>query len=269
MTRFFERLNQYTRAMGQGPPEYLRTHPLTVNRIAEARSRAESVSRRQERDGEEFHFVQARLRVLTNPYQEQNIDWFEVRLDRQDRPAEAMRYGLILALIQTRRFDEAEQHLQQLLASNSQRQIYRLLEAELRLAQDHQPEALEILTELYRHFPGNRMVTTQYAETLMHNRQIEHAELATSVLRRFLRNHPNDLHMTELLAQAADTAGEKVRAAEAIADSYYLRGGVAEAIEQLERISERDDLDYYQRARINARLAELRSEHVRLVSRNR
>jgi beta-barrel assembly-enhancing protease len=269
MTRFFERLNQHTRAMGQGPPEYLRTHPLTVNRIAEARSRAESVSRRQERDGEEFHFVQARLRVLTNPYQEQNIDWFEVRLDRQDRPAEAMRYGLILALIQTRRFDEAEQHLQQLLASNSQRQIYRLLEAELRLAQDHQPEALEILTELYRHFPGNRMVTTQYAETLMHNRQIEHAELATSVLRRFLRNHPNDLHMTELLAQAADTAGEKVRAAEAIADSYYLRGGVAEAIEQLERISERDDLDYYQRARINARLAELRSEHVRLVSRNR
>jgi beta-barrel assembly-enhancing protease len=41
MTRFFERLNVQGRAMGQGPPEYLRTHPLTVNRIAEARSRAE------------------------------------------------------------------------------------------------------------------------------------------------------------------------------------------------------------------------------------
>jgi beta-barrel assembly-enhancing protease len=269
MTRFFERLNQHTRAMGQGPPEYLRTHPLTVNRIAEARSRADSVSRRLERDGTDFHFVQARLRVLINPYQDQNIDYFEVRLDRQDRPAEAMHYGLTLALIQARRFDLAEQHLQHLLASDPQRQIYRLLEADLRLAQDRQPEALDVLAELYRHFPGNRMITTQYAETLMHNRQTEHAELATSILRRFLRNHPDDLRMTELLAQAADTAGETVRAAEAIADSYYLRGGVAEAIEQLERVSERDDLDYYQRARINARLAELRSEHVRMASRDR
>jgi predicted Zn-dependent protease len=75
--------------------------------------------------------------------------------------------------------------------------------------------------------------------------------------------------MTELYARAADRAGDDVRAAEALAESYYMRGGVKEAIEQLERLIDRPDLDYYQRARINARLNELRSERLRLTSRNR
>ena len=73
--------------------------------------------------------------------------------------------------------------------------------------------------------------------------------------------------MTELLAQASNRSGEPVRAIEAQAESYYLRGGITAAIEQLELAERRDDLDYYQRARISARLNEMRSEQVRMMSR--
>jgi beta-barrel assembly-enhancing protease len=268
MTRFFERLNMHSRAMGQGPPEYLRTHPLTVNRIAEARSRAESLAVGQARDGLEFHFVQARLRVLMSEQPDQSIDWFNARLQREDRPADAMRYGLALAQIQARRFEAARSNLHTLQAAED-RQIYRLLEAELLLAEERAEEAVQVLAELYQHYPGSRMITTQYAQALMHDRSLDKADRATELLRRYLQAHPSDLRMTELYARAADRAGQPVRAAEAVAESYYLRGGVAEAIDQLERLTERDDLDYYQRARINARLSELRSEQVRLVSRAR
>ena len=42
-----------------------------------------------------------------------------------------------------------------------------------------------------------------------------------------------------------------LRAKEAIAESYYLRGGTHEAgLLQLQELAGRDDLDYYQRARI-------------------
>lgn len=269
MTRIFERLNVHGRAMGQGPPEYLRSHPLTVNRIAEARSRADGLVSRDQRTGLDFHFVQARLRVLMSERQDQNQDWFRNRLEREQRPADAMRYGLVLALIKSGRFDKATEELQPLLSAESNRSIFRLLEAELLLAQGRTDEALDILSQQYRHFPGNRMVTTQYAEALMHDRDPANASRAVDVLRRYLRAHPMDLRMTELYARAADRAGDSVRAAEALADSYYLRGGVAEAIVQLDRLIERPDLDYYQRARINARLSELRSEHLRMASRNR
>lgn len=269
MTRFFERLNVQSRAMGQGPPEYLRTHPLTISRIAEARSRADGLQASQDvRDGLEFHFVQSRLRVLVSNQPDQSIDWFNARLERQDRPAEAMRYGLALAQIRARQFDQAESNLRKLIAAED-RQIYRLLEAEMLLARDSAADAVEVMSALYQHFPGSRMVTTQYAEALMHEPSPENAERAILILRRYLQRHPDDLRMTELFARAADRAGQQVRAAEAVAESYYLRGGVTEAIDQLERLGERDDLDYYQRARINSRLSELRSEQVRLVSRAR
>ncbi|MDX1624936.1 MAG: hypothetical protein R3323_00365, partial [Wenzhouxiangellaceae bacterium] len=57
--------------------------------------------------------------------------------------------------------------------------------------------------------------------------------------------------------------GGSERAAEAVATNYYQRGGLPEAIEQLERVLKRDDLDYYDRARISAQLDRWRVERLR------
>lgn len=265
MARFFERLNFASRAMGQGPPEYLRTHPLTVNRIAEARDRAEGLKTRGHRDDDMFHFVQARMRALVSQRPEQAEQFFKARLDDGTRPELAMRYGLALTWLRERRLDDAAEQIAVLMDADSDRQIFQLLEADWLLANGQLDESIERLDELYAKYAGSRLVTTQYAQALMHERDSEKAARAAEVLRRHLRRHPDDLPMTELYARAADRAGEPVRATEALAESYYMRGGVYEAIEQLERLTRRDDLDYYQRARINARIDELRSEHVRLT----
>lgn len=269
MTRFFERMNIRSRAMGQGPPEYLRTHPLSINRVAEARSRAEDVANPRARlaPSEEFHFVQSRLRVLMSNRMDHTIRWFEARLENGSRPPLAMHYGIALALSREARMDDAMEHLEILLDRAPERQIVRLLQAELLLAAGQTERSLDVLEALYHQFPGSRKVTSQYAETLMHGDRSAHAAQASAILRPYLRRHPTDLRMTQLYAQAADRSGDVIRAAEAVADSYYLRGGVKEAIEQLERVRERDDLDYYERARIAARLRELRSEQLRMVTR--
>ena len=50
--------------------------------------------------------------------------------------------------------------------------------------------------------------------------------------------------------------GDKVRAAEAYAQAYFLRGKYEDAMRQLEQTAARNDLDYYERARIDAQVAE-------------
>lgn len=267
MTRFFQRLNRITRAMGEGPPEYLRTHPLTTNRIAEARSRADSFTVRNPRDGEEFHFVQARLRALmVEPFAAQH--WFRTRLDgSSDRPEAALRYGLALSLIQSRRLEEARLQTEWLLATDSDSQLYQLLESELLIAENRVADSLAILERLFSEYPGNRLISTRYAHALMHERDAGRAVRAATVLRQYLRDYPDDVDMVELYARAADRAGDSVRAAEALAESYYMRGSIPEALVQLERVNDRDDLDYYQRSRVNARLNELRTERLRLTAR--
>jgi len=98
---------------------------------------------------------------------------------------------------------------------------------------------------------------------LLHENDPDRAALASTLLRDQLRRAPDDLQLTELMAMAADRAGDPVRAAEAVAANYHQRGGLPQAIEQLERILQRDDLDYYDRARIAARLDQLRVERMR------
>jgi predicted Zn-dependent protease len=83
-------------------------------------------------------------------------------------------------------------------------------------------------------------------------------------LRKQLLTHPNDPQLYELYARSANIAGERVKAKEAMAESYYLRGGVHEAAMQLQSLANEDDLDYYQRARITARITELRLELAKL-----
>jgi len=268
MARFFEQLNLLSRPMGEGPPEYLRTHPLTINRLAEARSRAERLTPRGQRDGDAFHFVQARLRAMVTDAASAER-WFRARLDGGDRPVTAMRYGLAMTLLRDRRLTAARAEIETLLSESPDRQLFKLLEADLLLNEGRVDAAIGQLEALYLQYPGNRLVTTQYARALMHERDDERAARATEILRHYLRHHANDVAMTELYARAADRAGDPVRAAEALAESYYLRGGIREAIVQLERVSERDDLDYYQRSRITARLNELRAERLRLSSRAR
>lgn len=63
MVAFFARLDRT--AMGDnGLPPYLRTHPLTGERMADMEDRARRVSYRQPRQGPEYGFVRARARVL-------------------------------------------------------------------------------------------------------------------------------------------------------------------------------------------------------------
>ncbi|QKK03172.1 MAG: M48 family metallopeptidase [Pseudomonadota bacterium] len=265
MTRFFERLSVISRPMGEGPPEYLRTHPLTVNRIAEARTRAEQLPVREPLDGGMFHTVQARLRALVSSKPGQAEDWFRARIAEGSRPENSMRYGLAFSLLREGRLDQARKELDALLASAPDERLYQLLEAKWLLAVGRQSETLDILESLYWQYPGNGLVARQFAQALMHDPDPARAARAGGILRQYLRHHENDVEMTELYARAADRAGQSVRAAEALAESYAMRGAVKEAIIQLERVSKRDDLDYYQRARVNARMEQLRAERLRLA----
>ncbi len=268
MARFFERLNRLSRPMGEGPPEYLRTHPLTVNRIAEARVRAQNMNASAPSGRDDFHFVQARLRAMETEARQAEL-WFRARLDDGTRPPLAMRYGLALTLLGDRRLDDARTEIETLLAADPDHQLFALSEASLLIAEGQIDAAIARLESLYRQYPGNRLVTTEYARALMHERNAERAQQTVGLLRPYLHRYPDDLRMTELYARAADRAGDPARAAEAQAESYYMRGGIREAIVQLERVIERDDLDYYQRSRINARLTELRSERRRLAAQGR
>lgn len=266
MVGFFQTLTSASRAWGQGPPEYLRTHPLSTNRVAEAKQRVDLVqqSRRLIEDAM-FYYVQARLRVIMTRHADSAVEYFEAQLDRGREPESAHRYGLALSYLAGSRLEQAQEELQWLLNDNPDSQLFRLLEAQLLLRQNRHEESLAAYQRLYAAYGQSEVVALDYVDALLHDDTVEHAERAIEILREQMRLRPNDVRVSALLARAADIAGDEIRSLEAVAENYYLRGGIPQAIEQLERLIERNDLDYYQRARISARLSQLRTERARFA----
>jgi predicted Zn-dependent protease len=260
MADFFERINRINRVGGEGPPEFLRTHPVTVNRIAEAKDRAAGMPRPETTDGLDFYLMQARLRALTEDKEADAIAWFRDRLEQPGTPAEglAQQYGLAIALQRQRELDEAREWLDRLMARDPDRLAYRLQLADLDLEAGREDEALASLEELHLGFPGNHAIAVQFGEALLRSRDPERAAKAARILRQQLLDRGDDPWLHELAARAASIAGDDVRASEELAESYFHSGSVKEAIEQLEMLADREDLDYYQRARVTARLEEMR-----------
>ena len=262
MADFFEKMGQTSRANGEGPPEFLRTHPVSVNRVAEAKSRIQNLPPVEPDEGRRFYIVQARLRALLEDDPKKAIAHFKNELEEplSEARINGNLYGLAIASQRDADYEEAEAILSQLLEKEPNRLAFQLQMANLQRKRGNPQQAIDSLADLYHTFPGNQAIAVEYGKALLDQRDPELAETASKVLRQQLATRKNDPTLYALYARAANLAGDEVRSTEAIAESYYQRGGTEEAITQLESLTKRSDLDYYQRARVSARLMELRIE---------
>src|SRR5690606_38565456 len=108
-----ERLLQESRYRGQ-PPEWLSTHPLTANRVADTYARAGELGEGEVFESDSFGFMQARLRVLNSRSPDEAVAFFRgVAPEAAQNPS--IRYGLALGLTATGQFPEAAELLDGLL----------------------------------------------------------------------------------------------------------------------------------------------------------
>jgi len=262
MADFFEKIGQTSRANGEGPPKFLRTHPVSVDRIAEAESRIQNLPAAEIVDDRQFYIIQARLRALLEKDANKAITHFKTELEKPLTEARknGSLYGLAIARQKNAEYDKAEAIISDLLEQEPSRLAFQLQMANLQLKRSQYEQAIDAYANLYHSFPGNQAIALEYGKALLGQNNRELAEIASAVLRQQLSSRKNDPTLYALYAQAANLSGDEVRATEAIAESYYQRGGTEEAITQLESLERRSNLDYYQRARVSARLMELRIE---------
>ena len=258
MPSFFERLqraNRYTDTLKL--PEFLRTHPVTVSRVAEARSRAEHYPIKPHKDSLNFQLIQAKLQVAAwgNPGEAKGF--FEKRLREDKDFSDIARYGYVLALIEAGDHGKARAEVERLLKSNGTEPAYLLAAGKLALKEGRFDEALNTYAKASALYPGSRPVLIAYAEALLHaGKPLE----AKKRLQDYARNHPRDLVYYSLLAEAEGKAGSQVEAHLALAERHYLSGETMLAREQL-KFAQRDaHVDHYQRQRIEARLKDFEKE---------
>ncbi|HET9462778.1 MAG TPA: M48 family metalloprotease, partial [Thiobacillus sp.] len=119
MSGFFNRLERANRFYDSSAPAYLRTHPLTTERIADMQARSEDASYQQVEDSLDFQLVRARLRAQEDSPVDAVRAARNVLKEKRYSSETAARYGLVTALIRARKFKEAEAEVQKLLPGKS------------------------------------------------------------------------------------------------------------------------------------------------------
>ncbi|GAA0922090.1 M48 family metalloprotease [Rothia nasimurium] len=296
MADFFGRM-QDTLRVGQGEeslPALLQTHPVTLTRISEAKARArtleEKLANRPAQPtidkanwekstapvlyvkdpttlvtaggkvvpgsaADTYSLMRERVRVLSGDAQ-QLATYYATNLKRKDFDTAANRYGYALALIRTNHGNQAVEQLQPLLNSQPNSLALRLTMADAYVDAGRNGDAMAIYKSLHANSPRNKAVILGYAKALAGTGRSDDARTAAAMMRPLL-DDSDDPEFFRTYGLASERSGDSVRAAEAYADSAYLAGRPFDAMEQLKRLLKRDDLDYYQRSRIQSRISDL------------
>jgi predicted Zn-dependent protease len=255
MPDFFEQMELLTRLYDNNLPEFLRTHPVTGRRIAESRNHAGNFPVRTNPDTNAFANMQARLQVLGNKPDEA-LKIFQAKLANRDSAhATADQYGLALALLMNKRYEEARKESALLLKARADYVPYYILRAEIELAANNTSAGLKAYAEASRKFPTSLALTQHYASALLKNNQPAQAR---QLLDKAVRARPEEPALYQLLASAAGKSGNRMEAHRAYGEYYFLTGQPRAAIEQFELATRFAENNFYYISSLEARIKDIR-----------
>lgn len=254
MPVFFDRLQKATRIYETNAPTYLRTHPVTYERIADVQNRIDQTPFRQVPDSVEFQLVRARLMALDGNPRETAANFTRLLNERKVASEVAARYGLVVALLRAGDTTRARRELVPLQALKTRSPMIDALAAQTLVAGGELDKGLAAYRDALRVNPGRKALAYGYVDALITSRR---APEALTYLSSQLDTRNADPKLYELQARAYAATGKRLQQHRSLAEAYALRGNLPGAIEQLQIAQKAADGDFYQQSSVEARLKEL------------
>jgi predicted Zn-dependent protease len=252
LSSFFNRLQRANRLYDTNAPDYLRTHPLNSQRIADMDARIEKSPYRQVKDSIEFHLVRARL-VASEGLAEDAVRRYQDQVKQKKTLNEAAsRYGLAIALSRQAKYAEAEAELAKAIKLSHSPMLLSL-QAELAGKAGNAVLALERFRSSIARHPQYKPLLYGYAGALIiAGRAREAAEFASAKTTIW----PDDARFWKLLARAEAALNHKLASHRAEAESLAVLGNLPAALEQVNLGLKAGDGNFYELSSAEARRRE-------------
>ena len=255
MGDFFERLQKAGRLYENNAPVYLRSHPLTVERLSDMQNRAEESPYRQVVSHLDFYLIRAKLRAFNGTPREAVADFDTLVREKKFASAAAARYGMAVAQMRAKDATAAQREMDALQALKVSSPLIAGLAAEVRLALKDNAGALVIYREALQRFSQAKSLVYGYAEALYAG---QHFEQALVFLESQIQLSFADSRLYALQAKTYAAQGRRLQQHRAQAEAYILLGQLGAAVEQLQYAQQATDGNFYEQSAVDARLRELR-----------
>ena len=250
MSSFFEVMSrQQLSSPDERMPEFLRTHPVTSTRIAEARTRASEYPRVRSEDSINYGITQARLRVAAFDTPEQAVDYFERRDYALQNNIE--RYGRAVAYQRAGRDNDANRIFEDLINKDKKVIAYHIGLGQAQLALENYAAGRETFDRALELFPRNVPLVINYGELLL---QLGKADEAHAMLLDLMNNVPPTPEQVRLIARAAAMAGDSAEAYYYLSEYRLMTGDLVGGVNYLRQALAMPELQEIQRIRFQARI---------------
>ncbi len=260
MPGFFERMLRANRHNDGKTPGYLRTHPLTTERIADMQDRVLQMGadgKRNVPDTLEYRLAAAKLRAMALGNNEAVRFFRNTIAERTVLRSRADVYGLALALARSRDFAAADRELGAIRASGPAHPWIENLAAEIQVGQRQWARALAIYQAAMKAFPAQRALLYGYLNTLYESGQLDAALAAANEQLKTIQDDPK---LYEAAAKVYERKNKRLAQHRMIGEAYFRRGNLIGAIEQYEIAIKARDGDFYESSSAESRLRELKAE---------
>ena len=259
MVTFFERMLRANRLNEfKGAPGYLRTHPLTTERIADMQVRVENLPSRLVPDSFEYRIARAKKLRAASSSATEAVQLFQHRARGQDRgppargrirprPGAAARPRLRPSAWKTLRAAAAREHATRPSSCSP-------ASSKADMGQTDAAAAI------YRARPRrpSRLPRARLREPRSPAARRRRQAVLDDVDKR-LHERPTDARLYEFQARAYEALGRTASQHRAQAEAQYRRDNLAAAVDQLELAVKVKSSDFYEQSSAEARLRELKS----------
>lgn len=255
MPAFFTTLQRGTRFVEGSAPSFLRTHPLTSERISDVTNRVEAMPYRQVADSIDFQFIRAKIRASQGLVQAA-IDTFQDNIkERRFANEAAEHYGLAVAFLRKNDTDSAASHVKWLRANSPINAMVESLSAHIEVARNHPQQAAIEYAKALNIFPAYRSLIYGYAEHFLATNQ---PDKLLKLLSEKQTLYPNDAYFYELQARAYSLKNKILLQHQAQGEAYFRQYDLQKAIEQMDLAVKAKDGNFYEKSMVEARLKQLK-----------
>lgn len=255
MPEIFEQMNKAS-LYGSRPPEFLLTHPVTENRIASSRARADQMSVQQlttTTGSLDYQLMRVRAGVLGSSNPNEMARQWQKQLATNPSSA-TVRYGLALASLKTRNYPEAHTQLNWLRQQYPTNQHLVITQALLGAETGKAEEGLAQIDKALKSHPNNYPMMAAQAEIL---RQQQNYADARQVLHKLSRLRPEDPDIWFELAEVQGLAGDIIGLHQSRAEYFFLNGNTDEAIKHMQYAVTMAEGNFALKAKLQQKLSDI------------
>jgi len=254
---FFKTLQKGNRYSPGAAPSFLRTHPITSERISDLENRLADYPYKQRLDDPSFHFVKGKIKVFLEEKKSIKKQLENNVKNKTYLNELGERYALSYAYLINDDFKGAARELEWIKNKNIQNPMIDQLNIKILLKRgDVEPAYLAMKKALIK-YPNYRAFVYELANYLIKKRSITEA---VEFLESSAKTFHSDPEIYKLLAKAYSLNGRQVLQYESLSQSFYYSYNLQEAIVQMDMAVRAGDGNFYEKSRVESRLKQLQRE---------